>query len=87
MRTLKSHREIENRFNKLWQSRVLNVLDKNDDRFKREFAKPDDDEVYNSTLLRIALIQGRKLSEWQIYKALHSAFQRRGYDKGTDEKK
>ncbi len=80
MRTLEAHRAREEWFNELWQKHGLNVLDKNDDKFKREFASKNDDTVYNSTLLRIALIQGRKLEQWQIYKALHSAFQRRGYD-------
>ena len=34
---------------------------------------------YNSALLRIKLLRGEKLEPWQIYKALHSAIQKRGY--------
>ena len=35
---------------------------------------------YTSCLLRIKLLRGEKLEPWQIYKALYSAIQRRGYD-------
>src|SRR5208283_571604 len=35
---------------------------------------------YTSCLLRIRLLRGEKLEPWQIYKALYSAIQRRGYD-------
>ncbi len=34
---------------------------------------------YNSALLRIKLLRGEPLEPWQIYKALHSAVQKRGY--------
>ena len=34
---------------------------------------------YNSALLRIKLLAGEPLEAWQIYKALHSAVQKRGY--------
>jgi CRISPR-associated endonuclease Csn1 len=47
---------------------------------EREFAKPGDPTCYTSCLLRIRLLRGEKLEPWQIYKALHSAIQRRGYD-------
>ena len=43
--------------------------------------KKSDSTVYTSCLLRIKLLQGEKLENWQIYKALRSAIQRRGYDK------
>lgn len=79
-RTLKSHRARENWFKQLWINKGLTPLDNNDDKFKKEFSSKEDNTIYNSTLLRIALIQGKKLTEWQIYKALHSAIQRRGYD-------
>jgi CRISPR-associated endonuclease Csn1 len=36
---------------------------------------------YNSALLRIKLLRGEKLEPWQVFKAFHSAIQRRGYDK------
>lgn len=79
-RTLDAHKARENWFENLWRSVGLNILSKDDARFKREFSQKDDETIYNSCLLRIALLQDRKLEEWQIYKALHSAFQRRGYD-------
>lgn len=79
-RTLKSHKARENWFKQLWISKGLTPLDDNDDKFKKEFANKNDKTIYNSTLLRIALLQGKKLDEWQIYKALHSAIQRKGYD-------
>lgn len=70
-----------------------------DPRLEREFASPetlektvhgDYSNVYTSCLLRILLLRGEKLESWQIFKALHSAIQRRGYDpkvpwkRGTD---
>lgn len=51
-----------------------------DERLEREFAEPGDPTCYTSCLLRIKLLRGEKLEPWQIYKALHSAIQRRGYD-------
>ncbi len=61
-----------------------------DYRMEREFApqnrKPGRDGApadgticYTSCLLRIKLLRGEKLETWQIYKALHSAIQKRGY--------
>ena len=52
---------------------------------EREFPKKGDATCYNSALLRIKLLDprtlapGETLAEWQIYKALHSAIQKRGY--------
>jgi CRISPR-associated endonuclease Csn1 len=65
-----------------------------DYRLEREFAPkigqetrdgaPSDEAgtnvCYTSCLLRIRLLRGEKLEPWQIYKALYSAIQRRGYD-------
>ncbi|MFO7820732.1 MAG: hypothetical protein R6V56_01530, partial [Lentisphaeria bacterium] len=51
-----------------------------DPRLEREFPAQGDNTVYTSCLLRILLLRGEKLESWQIYKALHSAIQRRGYD-------
>lgn len=51
-----------------------------DERLLREFPKENDETVYNSALLRIALVQGKKLEAWQIFKAVWSAFQHRGYE-------
>ncbi|MGC8846998.1 MAG: hypothetical protein ACP5QY_14250, partial [Candidatus Hydrogenedens sp.] len=51
-----------------------------DPRMSREFTENGDTTIYNSLLLRIALLQGEKLEGWQIFKAVWSAIQRRGYD-------
>lgn len=51
-----------------------------DPRLLREFAAPGDQTLYTSCLLRIALLQGQPLQSWQIYKAVWSALQHRGYD-------
>jgi CRISPR-associated endonuclease Csn1 len=51
-----------------------------DERLEREFPAKGDETCYTSCLLRIKLLRGEKLEPWQIYKALHSAIQRRGYD-------
>lgn len=79
-KTLKAHKTREEFFNDLWQNAGLSILDKNDEKFKKEFSSKNDSTIYNSTLLRIALLQNQKLANWQIYKALHNALQRRGYD-------
>ena len=46
-------------------------------------AKTDEDfsTCYNSALLRIKLLRGEELKPWQIFKALRSAIQKRGYGK------
>jgi CRISPR-associated endonuclease Csn1 len=51
-----------------------------DFRLEREFPAKGDSTCYTSCLLRIKLLRGEKLDSWQIYKALWSAIQRRGYD-------
>lgn len=53
---------------------------KPDPRISREFPEDGDNTIYNSALLRIALLQGKKLEGWQIFKAIWSAIQHRGYD-------
>jgi len=55
---------------------------KTDKRILIEFLPKDskDKTIYSSHLLRIALLQGIKLEGWQVYKAIRSAIQRRGYD-------
>jgi CRISPR-associated endonuclease Csn1 len=55
---------------------------KYDSRMLTEFTskKSEDKTIYSSHLLRIALLQGVKLEGWQIFKAVWSAIQRRGYD-------
>ncbi len=94
-KTLLSHKKREEFFNTICRNCNLNILDKNDKKFSTEFGKKDDSTIYNSILLRIALLQNKPLREWQIYKALHNAIQRRGYDsnlpwansKSDDDKK
>ena len=50
-----------------------------DERLEREFPAKGDSTCYTSCLLRIKLLRKEKLEPWQIYKALHSAIQKRGY--------
>ena len=54
---------------------------KGDPRLEREFPAPGDDTCYTSCLLRIKLLRGEKLEPWQVFKAFHSAMQKRGYGK------
>ena len=54
---------------------------KPDIRLSTEFTPPGDSTIYNSYLLRIALLQGKDLESWQIFKAIWSAIQHRGYEK------
>ena len=55
-------------------------ISKADRRLEREFPSKEDETVYASSLLRIKLLEGENLQDWQIYKALHAGIQRRGYD-------
>lgn len=54
-----------------------------DGRLQREFPARNDDTNYTSCLLRCQIILdgALDLESWQIYKAVHSAIQKRGYDK------
>lgn len=56
-----------------------------DERLEREFPAVGDDTCYTSCLLRIKLLGWKEgdpeLASWQIFKALHSAIQKRGYEK------
>ncbi len=79
-RTLDAHKAREQYFDKIWQECGQEVLDKKDKRFTKEFGGKSDDTIYTSCLLRIALLQEKPLEKWQIYKAIHNAIQRRGYD-------
>lgn len=79
-RTILAHKAREIYFDELWRSCGLEVLPKDDIRFTKEFPSIGEDVIYTSCLLRIALLQNKPLENWQIYKALHNAFQRRGYD-------
>ena len=49
-------------------------------RLTREFPAAGDETCYTSCLLRIKLLRGDALESWQVFKALRSAIQRRGYD-------
>lgn len=60
---------------------------KGDPRLEREFPPKGDDTCYNSIALRCKLLLGHKLEKWQIYKALNSAIQLRGYDNSLPWKK
>jgi len=51
-----------------------------DPRLEREFPPRGEATCYTSCLLRIKLLRGEKLEPWQVFKAFHSAIQRRGYD-------
>lgn len=79
-RTLDAHKAREKFFVKLWVSCGLIPIDTKDEKFKKEFASKSEDVICTSCLLRIALLQNIKLEQWQIFKALYNAIQRRGYD-------
>lgn len=83
-RTRQAHYKREAWLREKWQEAGLTVLTNDDPRIKREFPKKGDETLYNSALLRIALLQDKPLEEWQIFKALWSAIQRRGYDNNCD---
>lgn len=95
LRTREAHKAREAALESLWKSIGKEPLQrksfqktadgkfvktKADERLEREFPRTDDDTVYASSLLRIMLLEGQKLEDWQIYKALHAGIQRRGYD-------
>ena len=100
-RTRKAHKAREKWLEKVWKeigkeplygirTQKINgkwVAQKGDKRLEREFPEKGNDTIYNSALLRIMLIEGKKLEDWQIYKALRSAIQRRGYDSNVSWKR
>jgi CRISPR-associated endonuclease Csn1 len=64
-----------------WEALKSSALSRygNDKRlWTREFPAKGDHTVFNSALLRIMLIEGKPLEDWQIWKALWSAIQKRG---------
>ncbi len=94
-RTKQAHKARENNWERIWEEigktplkgrRHERVDNKNfkvtpgDEKLEREFPSQGDETVYTSCLLRIKLLEGEKLEDWQIYKAIYSALQRRGYD-------
>ncbi|AKL98454.1 type II CRISPR RNA-guided endonuclease Cas9 [Endomicrobium proavitum] len=93
IRTRIAHKEREKWWNEQAKKAGIEVLQtaqptkenpnlKPDSRMLIEFLPKNskDKTIYSSHLLRIALLQGIKLESWQIYKAIRSAIQRRGYD-------
>lgn len=79
-KTLNAHKAREEFFINLWKSCGLEPLNTKDEKFKKEFANKNENIIYTSCLLRIALLQNKKLEKWQIFKALYNSIQRRGYD-------
>lgn len=80
-RTRQAHNKREQWLRIIWSNAGLTPLNSNDTRLKQEFPAKGDETLYNSALLRIALLQGHQLTEWQIFKALWASIQHRGYDK------
>ena len=56
------------------------LISRGDKRLEREFPAAGEGVCYNSIALRCKLILGHHLESWQIFKALNSAIQHRGYD-------
>ncbi len=95
MRTRKAHLAREKFLEKclqecdieVLQRRKVDIVDgqwqlvsKGDIRLEKEFPSAVEDICYNSIALRCKLILGEKLESWQVFKALNSAIQNRGYD-------
>lgn len=94
-RTRQAHKAREQWLEQIWLAAGLEVLRgrqirrdektgkwldpiPGDKRLESEFGE---DACYTSCLLRIKLLRGEKLEPWQIFKALRSAIQKRGYGK------
>ena len=84
LRTRQAHQKREDWLRQAWKQAGLIPLNSDDACLKREFPKRGDETIYNSALLRIALLQEKPLKEWQIFKALWASIQRRGYDHHCD---
>lgn len=56
------------------------LVSRGDERLEREFPAYGENVCYNSIALRCKLLLGEKLESWQVFKALNSAIQNRGYD-------
>lgn len=95
MRTRQAHKAREAWLDEVWKAAGLQplvgrrvgkvagkwqLIQEGDPRLEREFPQKGDSTCYTSCLLRIKLLRGEKLEDWQIYKALHAAIQKRGYD-------
>lgn len=93
-RTRVAHKEREKWLNEVMREAGIEVLNRRnydiagnwkpgepaDKRLEQEFPSNGDSTCYTSCLLRIKLLRGEKLEPWQVFKAFHSAIQRRGYD-------
>jgi|GEM_PF-371040 len=94
MRTRQAHKAREAWLEEVWTQAGLTplhgrkvgkvsgqwqLISAGDEKLEREFPAPGDGTCYTSCLLRIKLLRGERLEEWQIYKALRSAIQKRGY--------
>ncbi len=95
MRTRKAHHAREKWLEKcladcgieILKRRKVDIVDgkwalvsKGDSRLEREFPAYGENVCYNSIALRCKLLLGEKLESWQVFKALNSAIQNRGYD-------
>lgn len=94
-RTRVAHRERERWLEQIWAKAGLPVLhgrNRNkktgawsvgelpDKPLEQEFPAPGDSSIHTSCLLRIKLLRRDKMKDWEIFKALRSAMQKRGYE-------
>ncbi len=93
-RTRQAHKQREQVLEKFWRSIGKEPLQRKkfekttkgfkktpaDRRLEQEFPYAGDNTPYASSLLRIMLLENYPLEDWQIYKALSAAIQRKGYD-------
>ena len=54
------------------------IKTKADNRLEREFPGRGDETVYTSCLLRIMLLEGKVMEDWQIYKAFARQYSTKG---------
>lgn len=95
MRTRKAHKEREKWLEKCLADCGIEILKRRevgivngqwklisegDARLEKEFPPRGENICYNSIALRCKLILGERLESWQVFKALNSAIQHRGYD-------
>ncbi|MEM7672327.1 MAG: HNH endonuclease domain-containing protein [Verrucomicrobiota bacterium] len=90
IRTRDAHRFREDQWDALWaswggetlsQRNPQNVKSRADHRMNRQFpAKGQEQKYYHGALLSIAAIEGKRLEDWQIYKAIRHTIQLRGYE-------
>jgi CRISPR-associated endonuclease Csn1 len=94
-KTRQSHKRRENWLDKIWEAAGLTALhgrqvavvdgkwrltQKGDLQLENEASGATPEDCCSSSLLRVRLLRaGEKLAEWQVYKALRAAIQKRGY--------